>query len=379
MGSYFQVSQSLLIYLGIAWLIVCLSGQNEPLQTISLSVVGLMGGWILWQATGGEIWLKLNILAEISGLLGKLRDIIVNNINLALTEPHGSLLNGILVGNRIKLDREMIKTFQLVGLSHIIAVSGYNLTVITQNLQSILKGYSRKWSFIGCVVAILGFVIITGAPASILRAATMASLLLLAEFIGRPKNAVNILLLAIAMLSIFEPKILFDIGFQLSVAATYGLIRVAPLLESVMLNIKLPTVLRSVLAETLSATLMTTPLIVFYFGRLSVVSPIANILVVSLIPLVMFIGFVGVIGSLIYFTYGKYLLLLSWPLLEYIIEISKWLAHLKYSSVNFEIPIWAIISIMILLVGIIETLSTNPKLQKRIKLDLQLEKIASKA
>lgn len=379
MGSYFQVSQSLLIYLGIAWLIVSVSGQNEPLQTISLSVVGLMGGWILWQATGGEIWLKLNILAEISSQLGRLRDVIVSNINLALTEPHGSLLNGILVGNRVKLDREMIKTFQLVGLSHIIAVSGYNLTVITQNLQSILKGYSRKWSFIGCVVAILGFVIITGAPASILRAATMASLLLLAEFIGRPKNAVNILLLAIAMLSIFEPKILFDIGFQLSVAATYGLIRVAPLLESVMLNIKLPTVLRSVLAETLSATLMTTPLIVFYFGRLSVVSPIANILVVSLIPLVMFIGFVGVIGSLIYFAYGKYLLLLSWPLLEYIIEISKWLSHLKYSSVNFEIPIWAIISIMILLVGIIETLSTNPKLQKRIKLDLQLEKLASKA
>ena len=330
-------------------------------------------GWSVWLLTKGEPWLNVPILNSVSDLLGKLRDLVVGRVNLALIEPHGSLLNGILIGNRIKLDKEMIKIFQVVGLSHIIAVSGYNLTVITKNLNTLFSGYSRKISLIITLTLIFGFVVISGAPASILRAAMMSFFILLAEYIGRPKNSINIIVFATAILAVFVPKILFDIGFQLSVAATYGMIRIAPLILSAARNIKIPEILKGVLAETLSATIMASPIIVYYFGRLSVISPIANILVVPLVPLTMLMGFIGIIAALIYFPLGKYVLLISWPLLEWIIEISKWLSHLKYASVQLSTPAWAIILLMVMIVSLVEALSSSTKLQKKLHLTSELE------
>ena len=111
-GSYINVGLSVLIFLLIIWLFILLSGHDEPLHTISISLTGILMGWSVWLLTKGEPWLNVPILNSVSDLLGKLRDLVVGRVNLALIEPHGSLLNGILIGNRIKLDKEMIKIFQ---------------------------------------------------------------------------------------------------------------------------------------------------------------------------------------------------------------------------------------------------------------------------
>lgn len=361
-GSYIEVDRLLIGWIATIWLVVGLSGQVEPIETIALTLFGLTFGVFLWQVTAGEVWLNLTIIGQLADSLGHLRDLIVDKISLALPEPHGSLMSGILLGNRIKLDKDLINTFRAVGLTHIIAVSGYNLTILTANTVSFfwpLIGRQALW----LSAALIGlFVIITGAPASILRAATMALTVILAKYLGRPSRAVNILIFAAAVLVMFEPKIVFDVGFQLSVAATYGLIRLSPYIDRILGRTKLPVILRHVLSETLAAILLTTPLIIGHFERLSVVSPLSNILVLPLIPLVMAIGIISV-ALMIIPVIGQTIILASWPLLTWVVIVSEKLASWQLASTNLTLPPLVIAGLMVIIVGGLEWLNVTRPLQ----------------
>ncbi len=361
-GSYFEIDRLIIGWVAAIWLIVALSGQDEPIETIAFTLFGLSFGAFLWQVTAGEVWLNLTVIGHLAGVLGNLRDLIVDKISLALPEPHGSLMSGILLGNRIKLDKDLIDTFRAVGLTHIIAVSGYNLTILTANTTSIFWPLiGRKALWVSSALILL-FVIITGAPASILRAAAMALTVILAKYLGRPSRAVNILIFAAAVLVIFEPKIVFDVGFQLSVAATYGLVRLSPYLNRLLIRTKLPVILRQIMAETFSAILLTAPLIIAHFERLSVISPLSNILVLPLVPLVMTIG---IIGAMLMFIpiIGNTLMLASWPLLTWVIFSSEKLASWQFASTNLTLPAWVIAGLMIVIVGGLEWLNVKRPLQ----------------
>ena len=361
-GSRLEISPLLIGWIATAWLVVAVSGQTEPIETITWGLFGLTFGGFLWQVTSGEVWLNLATISHLSGGLGNLRDIIVDKIALSLPEPHGSLMSGILLGNRIKLDKELIDTFRVVGLTHIIAVSGYNLTILTSNTLTIfwpLVGRRAIWVSAGLIVF---FVIITGAPASILRAAVMALTVLAAKYLGRPSRAVNVLIFAATVLVVFEPKIVFDVGFQLSVVATYGLIRLSPYLNRLFDRTILPVTLRHILAETLSAILLTTPLIIGHFERLSVVSPLSNILVLPLMPLVMAIGIIGVLLMVIP-VIGNSMMLASWPILTWIVYSSEKLASWQFASTNLTPPVWLIGVLMAVIVGGLEWLNVKRPLK----------------
>ena len=361
-GSYLEIDRLILGWISVLWLIVALSGQTEPIETIAWSLFGLTFGAFLWQITSGEVWLDLAIIGRISDSLGNLRDLIVDKISFALPEPQGSLMSGILLGNRVKLDKDLIETFRAVGLTHIIAVSGYNLTILTANALSIfwpIMGRKALWVSAGLIVV---FVIITGAPSSILRAAAMALTVLLAKYLGRPNKAINVLIFAAAILVLFEPKIVFDVGFQLSVGATYGLIRLSPYLNRLLSKTKLPVTLQQILAETFAAIILTTPLIIGHFERLSVISPLANVLVLPLIPLAMAIGIIGA-ALMIVPIIGNTLMLASWPLLSWIVWISEKLASWQFASTNLTLSGWIIAAFMVLIVGGLELLNIKRPLQ----------------
>jgi len=334
-GSYWQFPFQTLLWIGVIWLLVFISGQAWKVELLSLTVFGLIGGILLWQVTNGESWLHLNWLIRFQEILVGVRDSIVEKIFIALPEPHGSLLAGILLGNRVRLDRELLEVFRLVGLSHIIAVSGYNLTIMTANIRSVLKPiFGIKVTLAVASLAVLSFVLLSGAPASIIRAAVMAAILLVGEYLGRPQRSLGALTLAAGVIVLFQPKIIFDIGFQLSLAATYGLIRLAPVITYGLGKFRLPNWLKLVLGETLAATIMTAPLIIAVFERLAIISPIANIFVVPLIPLLMAVGIGSVVLLFIFPAIGNTVALLSWPILQWIIWIGEKLASLKYASTD---------------------------------------------
>ncbi len=360
-GSLATLPVIILVWLSVIWLVLFVSGQKEPLETISLVIFSLLVGWLIWQWTGGEVWAHAGFLATMSGWLITLRDHIVDRIFTALPEPHGSLLTGILLGNRVKLDKELIQTFRAVGLSHIIAVSGYNLTILTVNVQTLFRPLLGRKAVFVSVAMILTFVIISGAPASILRAAVMAGSLLLAQLVGRPSRSINLLIFAAGILAIFEPKIIFDVGFQLSVAATYGLIRLTPLLELAFAKIPLPIVLKDVVSQTLAATILTAPLLIAHFERLSLISPLTNILVVPTIPFLMGLGLVAAAVLLLYPPVGNLVAQLCWPILTWILFISNRAANLRFAVTNVTLSGWIIGAVMLLIVIWLEYLAVKLK------------------
>lgn len=329
------------------WLVIFLSGQKPIIELTALTVVGFVAGGALWQLTNGEAWLKIGFVSSGAEQLTTIRDHLVDRILVALPEPHGSLLAGILFGNRVKLDPELIEEFRAVGLSHIIAVSGYNLTILTANLRTALRPYfGRQIFWVGLAIVAL-FIALTGAPSSILRAGTMISILLLAEYLGRPTRPLLILLNAAGLLVVFEPKILFDVGFQLSIAATYGLLRVAPLIARPLQEKGVPKTAAIIIAETVGATIATAPIILVVFEHISLVSLASNLAVVWLIPLVMTLGIIGVTLSLILPAVGAATLLLCWPILQWVLRVSEYLASLSFASATLALHPAALIATVV--------------------------------
>ena len=256
-----------------------------------------------------------NTLREI---LFRLRSVFIQNLRQHLPEPHASFLSGLLVGERSSLPEELADELRITGTTHLVALSGYNITIVADALLKGLLFFFVPFSaaFFGAVLGIILFVILTGAQASAVRAAIMGILVLVARREGRQYRMRNALAFAAALMLLANPKILrFDVGFQLSFLATLGLIYGSPLIDSGYEKIKqrlalwardrhvvqespatLPrrkkkALLREVLISTLAAQLFVLPLLVYDFGRLSLVSPLANLAILPVIPATMFFGF----------------------------------------------------------------------------------------
>lgn len=353
LGNYYQLPVYILLWLLVIWLVIFISGLEKPVEIAALTMLGATSGFLLWQLTGGEAWFHWSVIGEISQRLTVFRSQLMENVFLALPEPNGSLLGGIIFGNRVNMDPELIAQFRRVGLSHIVAVSGFNLTILTANTLSLLKPLIGRNAVYICFALIIAFVVMTGAPASILRAGVMASLLLVATLVGRPTNSINILVLGAGLLLIFEPKIIFEVGFQLSLAATYGLVRVAPIIRKLLSFIP-SELLRTILAETLGATLMTAPIIITIFEQFSLVSPLSNILILPLIPLLMALGIIGSFLALAFPAIGQTALFVTWPILEWIVVVARKLSDWQFSSLDLAFNNYWAAAIIILFMAVAE-------------------------
>lgn len=260
----------------------------------------------------------------------------VSLINRLLPEPQASFLGGLLYGARRSIPDDLTEAFNRTGTTHIIAISGYNITVLAVISQKFLQGIyiSRKKAFWLTLGMIIFFVIITGAPASVVRAAIMGVLVLLAGQMGRANKIFNALVFTAALMLVINPKILrYDVGWQLSFLATMGLIYFSPLLVEKFFK-KLPEYLglKEALTSTLAAIIFTLPVILYNFGRLSVVAPIVNMLILPVIPWAMGAGFLSVAAAALWFSLGQIISWLAWFLLTYIIQMVKIFAGLPWAA-----------------------------------------------
>ena len=262
-------------------------------------------------------------------------------INRVLTEPQASLAGGLLFGSKRSIPDDLKNDLANTGLTHIIALSGYNVTIIITVLSLILaKYFGNKKAFWLGLLLVLFFVIITGAAPSVLRAAVFSILIIYGKLIGRQGNQTNLMLLAAIVILFFNPYLLvYDIGFQLSFGAFAGLIYLSPIIESIFERSKLaslPIYLTAPLTQTLAAQIMVLPLIIMYFGKLSFIAPIANVLVLWIIPLAMAVSFTTAVGAIIWWPLGKIFAFMAWPALSYITIVSNMLAKIPFASVDIK-------------------------------------------
>ncbi len=264
-------------------------------------------------------------------------------------EPHSSFMLGLLIGVKKSLPDWLLEIFRITGITHIIAISGYNISILARITEKTLGKISRRYIFWGVSALIILFVILTGAQASIVRAGIMGALLVFSGFVGRKTQVTNALVFAGVIMIVLNPLILkHDIGFQLSFLATLGLVYITPIFKKPFAV--LPDIIKESLTATLAAQVLVLPIILSNFGTLSLISPIANILVLPFIPLAMFFGFIAGASGIIWFFLGQALGFFGYIILEIIIWTSTTLSKIPYASIEIKFDNWWIWSGYYLLV-----------------------------
>lgn len=253
--------------------------------------------------------------------------IFTNVINSYLPEPHASLLNGIIFGVNIKTTKEFYQQLKVVGLLHLVVLSGINITLLSSMISSSTKFLSKLVSTLITILSIISFVIFVGPQAPIIRAAFMGLLTHVAIITGKKNYTIYALFLSLIFILVFWPDWLKTISLQLSYGATLGIILFGQGKNNnwIIKNLRL----------TMAAQVFTVPIIFLYFKQLSLISPLANLLVAETIPPLMFFGFLtAILGRINYFL-GYLPSLICYGILSYLVWIIEILAKIPFAFFNF--------------------------------------------
>ena len=289
------------------------------------------------------------------------------SIEKFVPSPEAGLLSGLLLGGDDKLSKEIQNDFSQTGMTHIVAVSGYNVTIIAEYLimLGIFLGLWRRQAFWFAMVGIFLFIFMIGFPSSAVRAGIMGTLLLWAMKNGRLANSQNAIIFSAVIMLFINPLLLrWDVGFQLSFLATLGIVFFYPFLEKRLVLKNKTFGIWEILLLTISAQLFVLPIIIYNFGRLSIISPLANILVLPIVPITMFFGFISSFFGIFSDFLGTVFSWLTYLPLRYEMEIIKFLSQLSFSSIEIKNFPWPIILFWYLILGLILKRKNNKTSQQ---------------
>lgn len=301
-----------------------------------------------------------------SDIVVTIRDWFADGVKNAINEPESSLGLGFLLGQKNSLPTNLIISLQLVGLTHMIVASGYNLTILVRFARRIFVKISKYLATAFSIIMIIVFILITGLSPSMSRAGFVSLISLLAWYYGRRFHPIVLLALAIATTLMFCPNYAWgDIGWQLSFLAFAGVMIFAPLTQRYFFDNKKVGFVAQVLIETVSAQIMTAPIIIMAFGQISNVAILSNLILLPLVPLVMLLTFIAGLGGLIAPSFAGYIGLPASWLLSVMIWIVKKFAELPWVSSVIKIELWqvAIYYLIIVIICIYMSRATKYKLR----------------
>jgi competence protein ComEC len=239
------------------------------------------------------------IKEELFSIRNKAHEVFKKNIS----PQEAAFLNGITLGGYEGFSFEFKEAMSVSGTTHLVALSGYNITIIIVVFSSLfLYLFSKKISYTLTSFLIIAFVLMTGAEASVVRAAIMGLIVILAYSSGRIYDIKNAIIFTVLVMILINPRVLvFDIGFQLSFLAVLGILYLKEPLQKLIKIGNKPGFLswRDNLLTTASAQLAVAPILISNFGSFSPTSLLANVIILELIPVTMFLGFLILILSLL--------------------------------------------------------------------------------
>jgi competence protein ComEC len=261
----------------------------------------------------------------------------LTGITRALPEPAAGLAGGITVGDKRGVGEELGDVFRTVGLTHVIVLSGYNITIVIYACSWLFSRFSmpRVAEFAASVVIALFFALVTGLAAASVRAAAMAVIASIGALSGRIYLASRALALVAAGMVMWNPYVLaFDPGFQLSILATTGLILLSRPIAERMGFLSERFGLREIASATIATQCAVLPLLLYQSGQLSVFALPVNLLVLAVVPTAMLFSTVAALGGLVF---GALAPLIAFPalvLLSYMIAVADFFARLPFASVT---------------------------------------------
>lgn len=263
--------------------------------------------------------------------VAEMRRRFVAGMQSALPDNLAAFGMGLLIGQKSNLPDGVYQTLLMVGLVHIIAVSGYNLTIILRASNGMLSKQSKRLSVLLALGLIGLFLLFAGTSASIVRAAIVSVLSIAAAYYGRSVKPLVLIMLAAAITAWLTPFYVWsDVSWYLSFLAFFGVMVVAPMVLKRMPLRLSGSLLVAVAVESLCAELMTLPYVLYVFGRMSLIGLVANVLVAALVPLAMLLCMIaGLAGMLVPAVAGWF----AWParlLLTYMLDIANILSRIPH-------------------------------------------------
>ncbi|MDD4271568.1 MAG: ComEC/Rec2 family competence protein [Patescibacteria group bacterium] len=297
-----------------------------------IKIIGAGGGNLLYKKI-------FSFKAKLSGL-----------IDMGLSEPESSLARPIVFGGQKGLEQTIRDDFQKVGLTHIMAVSGFNVSILAVIVMAVLLalGLSRGRAFYAAVIFLAAYIVLVGLPASAMRAGLMGFLVLWALKLGRLNKITNALVLTAFIMLLINPKLLRDdVGFQLSFLAIAGLVYVYPILEALWGKLQLPKLkgISDALLITLAAQVFTLPVLAYNFSQISLIAPLANLAVLWVLPILTVLILIALPLSAVLPALSFLFFLPSLILTKYILTAVKYLAKIPYGymEINYLWNGWVIV------------------------------------
>lgn len=284
--------------------------------------------------------------------LFRLRNYFMENINKVIFRPESDLANGLILGVRGGFDNEMRNEFITTGTIHIVALSGYNISIISENAMKFFSLiFSQTISIILGIFIIFLFIIMTGATATAIRAGIMALIMLFGRMTGRTYQAGRALIITALLMICYDLRVVTDISFQLSFLATAGILFITPKVINYFYLLPMRFKIRENVAMTISATISVLPILLYSTGIFSLVSLPTNILILPFIPMTMFFNFISGLIVFIDPTLALPFAYISQSLLFYILSIIHFFASLPLASLNIKsFPLILTIVIYVLLI-----------------------------
>jgi len=285
---------------------------------------------------------KSKILSFLFGVKDKFEE----NLRKILPEPHASLADGMLLGNEGVLDASLLDAFRKSGTIHILVLSGFNITIVGAFFLFVFGSiFPAMLSGVIVALGIATFTLMTGAEPPAVRAAIMAIIGLIALRTGRRQIAMLALFWSAFFMVLVNPMLLrWDGSFQLSFLATLGLIVASPWFVKKLSFLPKYLMIREITSATLSAQLFVVPLLFSWGSEISVLSPLANVLIVGLVPHVMFFGFVGGLFAFLSTFLGRIVGSASYLLISFQIFVAETISNISGTILFFNLipPIFLI-------------------------------------
>lgn len=272
----------------------------------------------------------------VAGILTRKETVLIR-LRLLLPEPHAAFVSGLLFGGSSSLSSNIKEDFSRTGTSHLLAASGYNVSLFSVVLMSWLLSspLGRRRGLIATIAVLMWYVIAAGMTPAVVRATIMASLLVLEKWVSRRAHLVNVLLLTLGVMLLVNPRLLLDdVGFQLSFVATAALLFVFPLYKHRVIFLPSAFGIRDAAVSSLIATVFTLPIVFWHFGQFSLVAPIVNVFVLPFIPLVMALTLIALLMSWIIMPAAQLMILSVWAISFVMLRVISAFSSIPFASVT---------------------------------------------
>jgi len=291
-----------------------------------------------------------------------------------LPATSAALLGGLLLGEKTGLPPEASEAFRRAGVYHILAVSGFNVALLASSVFFVLStlGVPRRVTAVVAGAALVGFALVVGGQASVLRATVMGLLLLGALLLDRESQLMNALALAVLLLLAWRPGDLGEPGFQLSFAATAGIIHLAPPLTSWLIGKRWPGWLAAPMAVSLGAQAAVTPVMLVHFNQLSLIGIVANLVVVPMAAVGTTLGMLALLTAAVSAWAADVLFQALWPLLL-ALRAAVWVAaRVPGAMVHLPAPSWAAIAAWCVALALLPYLGSRRWIRATVMVSLAL-------